>query len=72
MNTRGRLSAPAVLMLLVACSAASAPPGSRPSPTSTGTPSAPASTHSAAAHLSGRIAFDNHDDVWTINATART
>ncbi len=35
---------------------------------STETPSAPASTHSAPAHLSGRIAFDNHEDVWTINA----
>jgi Tol biopolymer transport system component len=35
---------------------------------STGTLSAPASTHSAPAHLSGRIAFDNHEDVWTINA----
>ena len=35
---------------------------------STGTPSAPASSDSAPAHLSGRIVFDNHDDVWTINA----
>jgi Tol biopolymer transport system component len=68
MNTRRRLSAPAVLMLLVACSGGSAPLGSRPTPMSTGTPSALASTHSAPAHLSGRIAFDNHEDVWTINA----
>jgi TolB protein len=68
MNTRRRLSAPALLMLLVACSGGLAPPGSRPTPMSTGTASAPTSTHLAPAHLSGRIAFDNHEDVWTINA----
>src|SRR5512132_4524086 len=68
MNTRRRLPAPAVLMLLVACSGGSAPPGSPPTPMSTGTPSAPASSDSAPEHLSGRIVFDNHEDVWTINA----
>src|SRR5512132_387075 len=68
MNTRRRLPAPAVLMLLVACSGGSAPPGSPPTPMSPGPPSAPASSDSAPEHLSGRIVFDNHEDVWTINA----
>jgi Tol biopolymer transport system component len=67
-NTRRPLSTTAVLALLVACSSGSAPRGSHPAPRSTATLSAPAGTHSALPPLSGRIAFDNHEDVWTINA----
>jgi TolB protein len=66
-NTRVGLSATAVLMLLVACSGDSAPSGS-PSAPSTATLSAPAGKDLALAPLSGRIVFDNHEDVWTINA----
>jgi TolB protein len=55
-------------VLLVACSGGSAPRGSPPAPRTTATPSTPAGTHSALTPLSGRIAFDNHEDVWTINA----
>jgi Tol biopolymer transport system component len=54
-------------MLLVACSGGSAPSGS-PSAPSTATLSAPAGKDLALAPLSGRIVFDNHEDVWTINA----
>jgi TolB protein len=67
MNTRQGLSAIAVLMLLVACSGGSASRGS-PSAPSGATPSASAGTPSALTHLSGGIAFDNHEEVWTINA----
>jgi Tol biopolymer transport system component len=67
MNTRHGLSAIAVLMLLVACSGGSASSGS-PSAPSTATLSAPAGKDSALAPLSGRIVFDNHEDVWSINA----
>jgi TolB protein len=65
---RRRLSATAVLLLLVACSGGSAPRGSHPAPGSTATVSAPAGQHSALTPLSGRIVFDNFQDVWSINA----
>jgi Tol biopolymer transport system component len=55
-------------MLLVACSGGSAPRASQPEPT-TATLSAPAGKGSALAPLSGRIVFDNHEDVWSINAS---
>jgi Tol biopolymer transport system component len=67
MNTRQGLSAIAVLILLVACSGGSAPRASQPEPT-TATLSAPAGTRSALTPLSGRIVFDNHQDVWSVNA----
>ena len=67
MNTRQGLSAIAVLMLFVACSGGSAPRASQPEPT-TATLSAPAGKRSALTPLSGRIVFDNHQDVWSINA----
>jgi Tol biopolymer transport system component len=67
MNTRQGLSAIAVLMLLVACSGGSASSGSPPAP-STATLSAPAGKDSALEPLSGRIVFDNHEDVFSINA----
>jgi Tol biopolymer transport system component len=66
-TTRRGLSAAAVLVLLVACSSGSASSGS-PSAPSTATLSAPAGKDSALAPLSGRIVFDNHEDVWSINA----
>jgi Tol biopolymer transport system component len=68
MSTRRRLSLPALLMLLVACSGGSAPSGSLSAPTFTATRSATISDPSAFTPLSGRIVFDNHEDVWTINA----
>jgi len=67
MNTRQGLSAIAVLMLFVACSGGSAPRASQPEPT-TATLCAPAGKRSALTPLSGRIVFDNHQDVWSINA----
>jgi Tol biopolymer transport system component len=58
----------AVLLLLVACSGGSAP--SRPHTTvgPSASPSTPIGTPSAVTSLSGRIVFDNYDDVWSINA----
>jgi TolB protein len=59
----------AVLLLLVACSDGS--PADRPQRTARATsasPSTPVSTRSAVTSLSGRIVFDNGDDVWSINA----
>jgi Tol biopolymer transport system component len=67
MNTRHGLSAIAALMLLVACSGGSAPRASQPQPT-TATLSAPSGKASALPALSGRIVFDNHEDIWSINA----
>ena len=56
-----------MFVLLVACSSGSAPPVPQEAPGST-SPSVPSGTPSALASLSGRIVFDNHEDVWTINA----
>jgi TolB protein len=60
----------AVLLLLAACSSGSAPHRAQPTPpasASAESPSAPESTIDLAT-LSGRIVFDNYDDVWSINA----
>jgi Tol biopolymer transport system component len=68
METRRALTAAAALLLLLACSGS--PPSDRAqqsSPTSA-SPSIPIDTRSAVTSLSGRIVFDNHDDVWSINA----
>jgi TolB protein len=68
MDTRRTLPMATVLLLLAACSGGSAP--SRPHPTvrPSASPSTPIGTGSAVTSLSGRIVFDNHDDVWSINA----
>jgi TolB protein len=67
-STRRGCSATALLMLLVACSGGSAPSGSLSAPISTATRSAPTGEPSSLTPLPGRIVFDNHEDVWTINA----
>ena len=59
MDTRRGLPIAAMLLLLAACSGGSAPSASPP---------AKNSTTSTVTSLSGRIVFDNHDDVWSINA----
>jgi TolB protein len=68
MDTRRVLPIAAVLLLLAACSGGSAPHRPdrtvRPSASS----STPIGTPSAVTSLSGRIVFDNYDDVWSINA----
>jgi TolB protein len=68
MDTRRVLPLAATLLLLAACSGGSAPnqppTPARPSASS----STPIGTPSAVTSLSGRIVFDNHDDVWSINA----
>jgi TolB protein len=67
MDTRRALPIAAVLLLLAACSGGSAP--SRPHPTvRPSAPSTPMGTPSAVTTLSGRIVFDNYDDIWSINA----
>jgi TolB protein len=68
LNTRRRLSAAAALVVLVACSGGSAPRGSPSTPRSTATISPPAGTPIDLTSLSGRIVFDNFQDVWSINA----
>jgi Tol biopolymer transport system component len=60
----------AVLVLLAACSGGSASHRAQPTPpasASAASPSAPDSTIDLTT-LSGRIVFDNYDDVWSINA----
>jgi TolB protein len=58
----------AVFVLLTACSGGSAPDPLNPSVGPTGSPSTPSGTSSPITSLSGRIVFDNFDDVWSINA----
>jgi TolB protein len=69
METRRALTAAAALLLLLACSGS--PPSDRAQQSSpaSASPSIPIDTRSAVtSSLSGRIVFDNHDDVWSINA----
>ncbi len=68
MDTRRTLSAAAVFLLLVACSGGTS--SDRPQPTArvSASPSIPLGTRSPVTSLSGRIVFDNFDDVWSINA----
>ena len=61
-----RTPAAAIAFLLVACSGSSAP-HRQPSASAYGSPSAPACTQSGGPSPSGRIAFDNFQDVWAIN-----
>jgi TolB protein len=68
METRRALTATAALLLLLACSGS--PPSDRAQQSSpvSASPSIPIDTRSAVTSLSGRIVFDNHDDIWSINA----
>jgi TolB protein len=68
MDTRRTLSTAVALLLLVACSDGSAADRSRPTVRPSASPPAPIGTSSGVTSLSGRIVFDNHDDVWSINA----
>jgi dipeptidyl aminopeptidase/acylaminoacyl peptidase len=68
MNTRRTISTAALLLLLLAaCSVGSAPSPPQTARTST-SPLDPTGARSADTALSGRIVFDNFDDVWSINA----
>jgi Tol biopolymer transport system component len=71
MRSAPRLTVVVAGMLLASCTGASAPAHSGGSLTSTGpapATSSPSAGASPATSLSGRIAFDNFDDVWVINA----
>jgi TolB protein len=68
METRRALTTAAALLLLLACSGS--PPSDRAQQSflPSASPSTPVGTRSPDTALSGRIVFDNHDDVWSINA----
>jgi TolB protein len=71
MDTRRALPIAVVLPLLASCSGSSAPHHPRPTPPASASPSASPEASLGTidlATLSGRIVFDNHDDVWSINA----
>jgi hypothetical protein len=68
MDTRRVLPIAAVLVLLAACSCGSAPPRPHQTVRPSASPSTPIGTPSAVTSVSGRIVFDNHDDIWSINA----
>jgi TolB protein len=68
MNSRRTLWTAVAFLLLVACSDGSAPDRPHPTARPSASPSTPTGTPSAVTSLSGRIVFDNHDDVWSINA----
>jgi TolB protein len=57
-----------VFVLLAACSGGSAPPRSHPTVRPSAAPSTPIGTPPPVTLLSGRIVFDNLDDIWSINA----
>ena len=67
MDTHRSVATPAVALLLLACSGVSG--SDRAQPTSpTGASPSPLGDPSPLTAFSGRIVFDNHEDVWTINA----
>ena len=68
MDTRRTLWTAAALLLLVACSDGSAADRPQSAARASATPSIPRGAPSAVTSQSGRIVFDNHDDVWSINA----
>jgi Tol biopolymer transport system component len=57
-----------VLLLLVSCSDGSAADGPHPTARGSASSSSPPGTPSAVTSPSGRIVFDNFQDVWSINA----
>jgi Tol biopolymer transport system component len=67
MDTRRSLATAAVSLLLLACSGASVSDRAQPTSPASASPS-PLGDPSPVTGLSGRIVFDNHEDVWTINA----
>jgi hypothetical protein len=66
----------AVVLVVGACSSEPAPPHSLDRPTATSEPGASGPTSGSRSislsSISGRIAFDNHDDVWPSTLTAPT
>jgi TolB protein len=68
MDTRRILASAAAFLLLFACSRASESIRAQPTSPASASPSTPTGERSPVASLSGRIVFDNHEDVWTINA----
>jgi len=71
MDSGRALSIAAVLLLLASCSGGSAPHRAQPTAPASASPSASREASQSTidlATLSGRIVFDNHDDVWSINA----
>ena len=68
MDTRRGLSMMAAFMLLATCSEGSALDRPHPTSTTSASFSTPLAAQSPVAPLSGRIVFDNHQDVWSINA----
>jgi hypothetical protein len=69
MGTRRALPIAAVLLLLASCFGSSAPHRDQPTPRLAHQRSHQASPSTIAlTTLSGRIVFDNHDDIWSINA----
>jgi Tol biopolymer transport system component len=68
MDTRRTLSTAAVLLLLVGCSDGTSSDRPQSTATASVSPSIPSGTRSAVTSLSGRIVFDNFQDVWSINA----
>jgi TolB protein len=58
----------AAFVLLAACSGGSAPQRPHRTPIASALHSTPVGTQSPATSLSGRIVFDNFQDVWSINA----
>jgi Tol biopolymer transport system component len=68
MEPRRALAMAAALLLLLACSRASVSDGAQQSSPAGASTNIPVGTRSPDTSLSGRIVFDNHDDVWSINA----
>jgi TolB protein len=66
-DTRRSLATAAVSLLLLACSGASVSDRAQSTSQASASPS-PLGDPSPVSGLSGRIVFDNHEDVWTINA----
>ena len=68
MERRRALTTAAALLLLAACSGASGSDRAQQSSPAGASPSAPIGTRAPDTSFSGRIVFDNHEDVWSINA----
>ena len=68
MERRRALTTAAALLLLAACSGASVSDRAQQSSPVGASHSAPIGTRAPDTSLSGRIVFDNHEDVWSINA----
>jgi Tol biopolymer transport system component len=68
MDTHRTLSTAALFVLLVACSDGASPDSSQPTARASASASIPVGARSPVTSRSGRIVFDNFEDVWSINA----